>query len=1047
MRIRLLALWTILALIFVGAAIAQPPALVKDANTTHTGGTFQWPWSTEFVEMGGVSYFSVTDGIHGTELWRSDGTDAGTRLVRDVCPGACASAPRYLIAMGAHLYFAADDGEHGLELWKTDGTAGGTLLVKDAVPGLEGSNPAIPMELNGVLFYSAVASPQEGRELWRSDGTEAGTALFKEIHPGPAASNAAPLARLGGILLLAASEPDHGQELWRTDGTPAGTVLVKDIAPGSAHSNIPYGPPNPGDSLSAILGGRLFFSASDGTSGQELWASDGTEAGTVLVKDIHPGTLPSHPAVFVVFGGKILFRANTNALGAELWATDGTEANTTLVKEIRPGEFSSNPAELTALGPWVYFRANDGSLGAELWRTDGTEANTSLVEDIRPGSIGSFPSQLIAIGANLGFFADDGTTGLEPWKSDGTEPGTSQLADLAPGDAIFPTQPFSSISEVVGGLWYFRALDIDLDAEVYVSDGTPAGTHQLAEINDQTSAFQVEYTGMLFGANPMADLSGTLFYQADGGGTGAELWKSDGTEAGTAQVKEIFTDPEDVGSLPYEITPLGGSVLFSAIGDWAQGRELWISDGTEAGTALLKDLDITQGSPGGLPWWLTGAGGLVYFTTEFQAADQLWKSNGTPEGTVPVRETLPTSSDVSELTTVGNLLFYSATGHHGYELWKTNGTEAGTVEVADINPAGHSNPDRLTRVGNAVFFSADDGSSGRELWASSGAGAFQVKDIVPGAGSGIANTQDDVAFRFDHWATVTAPDTGRGKLLFPAQDGTAGEELWVSDGITLVTGRLRDIFPGPRSSEIHWLTSAGEQVYFVADDGTHGRELWVTNGTIPGTRLVADLFPGEGSSLPEQLKVVGRNLVFSAHTPDHGREPWVTNGDALGTRRLADLAPGPIPSSPVSFTLSGPWLYFAATDADTGFELYSVPQESVDGGLSFYTVTPCRLVDTRVGLGGTGLGTFDAAGLCGIPETAQAIVVNATVVNPSINGFLVLYPATSALTGTSSLSFNQGQDRANNATVRLGNGAFTAVALPEFDMSLHLVVDVSGYYE
>jgi len=1024
-----------------GSALAQPPALVKDANTTHTGGTFQWPWSTEFVEMGGIAYFSVTDGIHGTELWRSDGTESGTRLVRDVCPGACASAPRYLTVMGAHLYFAADDGEHGLELWKTDGTMAGTVLVKDAVPGLAGSNPANPMELNGFLFYSAIASPQEDRELWRSDGTEAGTALFKEIYPGPSGSYATPLARLGGILLLVAFDPDHGQELWRTDGTPAGTVLVKDIAPGPAHSNIPHGPSNPGDYPAVILGGRVFFNASDGTSGQELWASDGKEAGTVLVKDINPGSNPSHPAGFLILGGKILFRAGTDAQGSELWATDGTAANTTLVKEIRPGEFGSTPAELTGIGSWVYFRANDGSSGAELWRTDGTEANTSLVEDIRPGSIGSFPSQLNAVGTTLVFFADDGTIGAEPWKSDGTEAGTSQLADLAPGDAIFPTQPFSSISEVVSGLWYFRALDGDLDAEVYVSDGTPAGTHQLSEINDQTSSFQVEYMGMLFGANPMADLNGTLFYQADGGGTGAELWKSDGTEAGTGQVKDIFTVPEDVGSVPFEITPLGGSVLFSAIGDWAQGRELWISDGTDAGTSLLKDLDISQGSPGGWPWWLTGAGGLVYFTTESDGV--LWKSDGTPGGTVPVRETLPTATDVSELTAVGNLLFYAGKGHHGYELWKTDGTEAGTVEVADINPAGHSNPDRLTRMENFVYFSADDGSSGRELWVNNGITTGRVKDIVPGAGSGIAATQDDQAFRFDHWATA------RRKLFFLAGGADTGEELWVSDphGSTV---RVRDIFPGPRSSEIHWLTAVGDLVYFVADDGTHGRELWVSDGTNSGTRMVSDLSPGEGSSLPEQLQAMGQNLVFSAHTPDHGREPWLTDGFEDGTRRLADLAPGPLPSSPVSFTLSGPWLYFAATDAETGFELYSIPKESVDGGLSFYTVQPCRLVDTRSGgplTGGYEGYSFPAAGFCGIPETAKALAVNVTTVGASGHGQLLLFRSGTKFTAASSLPFVPGKDRACSAMIRLGDGAFKAVIIPEFNMSVHLVVDVNGYYE
>ncbi|MEA2560133.1 MAG: hypothetical protein QOH06_1637 [Acidobacteriota bacterium] len=1044
MRTRVLAL--VLPALFAGAALAQPPSLVKDVNTTQTGGTYQWPWSTDFVEMAGAAWFTVTDGIHGTELWKSDGTEAGTHLVRDICPGACASAPRGFIAVGSTLYFAADDGAHGHELWKSDGTVDGTVLVKDLVPGLMGANPFGLFELGGTFYFSALLETT-GRELWKSDGTEAGTVLVEDLWPGPGSSSPAPMARLGSVVLFAA-EDALGRELWSTDGTAAGTALVKDIHAGSGWSLFNDFPTFPGSQTFAVSGGRLFFAADDGTSGNELWVTDGTAAGTSLVEDIFPGTESSFPYSLVDLGGQVLFRADDGPDGAELWISGGTAANTSLVKDIRPAG-ASTPWELTVAGPWVYFRANDGVHGSELWRTDGTEANTALVKDINPSSTNFFSFYgLAAVGSTVVFLANDGATGIEPWRSDGTEAGTVPLADLNPGSGSSNSPFFSDLRKTIGGLWYFRAFDDEFDVEVYVSDGTPAGTRQLAEINTQTSAFQVEFTGMLFGANPMADLNGTLFFQASDGISGSELWKSDGTVAGTEQVADAFPGPG--GSGPFEITPLGSSVLFSAQGSVTQGRELWISDGTEAGTNLLMDLEPTGSTSGGWPWWLTPAGGLVYFTSDI-GNGKLWKSDGTPEGTLPVRDAAPASSAVTELTPVGSFLFYSGSGPDGYELWKTDGTEVGTVQVANIAPGtASSNPDRLTRVGSLVFFSADDGSSGRELWVSSGFGATRVKDIAPGAGSGIANTLDDQAYRFDHWAAATPTAEVRGKLLFPADDGTAGEELWVSDGTAAGTHRLKDVFPGPRSSEIHWLTAVGEWVYFVADDGTHGRELWMSDGTVLGTRLAADLFPGEGSSLPEQLKAMGHNLVFSAHTPDHGREPWVTNGDALGTRRLADLAPGPIPSTPISFTLSGPWLYFAATDAETGFELYSVPQESVDGGASFHTVTPCRLLDTRAGggpLSGSSPVTFDAAGLCGIPETAQALAVNVTAVDPSIPGSLTLFRAGTGFTGTTTLSFTPGRIRANNATVRLGGGAFSVVVIPELDMSVHLIVDVTGYYE
>jgi ELWxxDGT repeat protein len=1030
---RILAL--VLASLVSGAALAQQPTQVKDVNTTQTGGTWQWPFGTPFVEMGGVLYFTSSDGIHGTELWRTDGTAAGTRMVKDVCPGSCASWIFRLAAWGSALYFSADDGAHGTELWKSDGTEAGTVLVKDLTPGLAGSTPADFFEAGGDLYFSAFQEAT-GRELWKTDGTAAGTGLFVDLWPGAQTSFPRPMGRLGATVLLSASDAAHGLELWAFDGSPAGPTLVKDINPGAGGSLDDGWTDLPGYRSFLVAGSRLYFAAQDGTSGYELWASDGSEAGTVLVKDIEPGTDGSWPFSFAELNGLLLFRAYDVDHGYELWKSDGTEANTTLVKDIRSGSDSSNLWELTALGSWIYFRAFDGTHGNELWRSDGTEANTTLVKDVRPGPESGLslfgPSGFAVVGTTLTFFADDGTSGTEPWKSDGTGAGTTLLADLNPGtgSSMFDLYgPITDLRIVWGGRWYFRALGSGIDVEVYTSDGTPAGTQQLAEINTQTSAFEVGLFGSLFDARPLADRNGTLFFQASDGISGTELWKSDGTETGTEQVADIL--PGLNSSVPSEITPLGGSVLFSVSAD-----ELWISDGTEAGTSFLKDLDPGSSSGGG-PQSLTPFGGQAFFG----GGNKLWKSDGTYPGTLPVRDLPPTALSPAQLTPVGNLLFYTGEGPGGYELWRTDGTAAGTVQVADIAPGtASSSPDGLTRVGSRVFFSADDGSSGRELWVSDGISTWRVKDIAPG---GSSSTVQSWGFVPEAWATA------RGKLFFAADDGTAGAELWVSDGTEAGTFRLRDVFPGPRSPEIRWLTSAGERVYFAADDGTHGRELWVSDGTVLGTRLLSDLVPGEGSSLPEQLKAVGQNLVFSAHTPDHGREPWLTDGDQAGTRRLADIAPGPLPSSPISFTLSGSWLFFAATDAGTGFELYSEPADAVDGSADFYTVAPCRIMDTRQQGGPLAGGqprTFDAAGFCGIPETAQALAVNVTAVGPDGSGYLVLYRATTPLPGTSTLSFLPGSTRSNNAMVHLGGGAFTAVAYPE-SRTVHLAVDVSGYYE
>src|SRR5205807_2203121 len=168
-------------------------------------------------------------------------------------------------AVGGTLFFTASGSGTGTELWKSDGTAQGTVLVKDISAGPGDSRPMNLASGMGKLFFSA-SQPSTGREPWKSDGTEAGTVLVKDIYPGPGSSlgNSATgrPTEVNGILFFAAFRPDTGWELWKSDGTDAGTVLVKDIVPGA------------GDSLFGTswlsVNGTLFFSACHPETGCEL---------------------------------------------------------------------------------------------------------------------------------------------------------------------------------------------------------------------------------------------------------------------------------------------------------------------------------------------------------------------------------------------------------------------------------------------------------------------------------------------------------------------------------------------------------------------------------------------------------------------------------------------------------------------------------------------------------------------------------------------------------------------------------------------------------
>ncbi len=289
-----------------GGATAPRPAPSSSKTSTPAGGS---SFPLGLTDVGGTLYFSADDGTNGIELWRSDGTAAGTVLVKDINPGGGSSIPLELTDVGGTLYFRADDGTNGFELWRSDGTAAGTVLVKDINPAGGGSSPLGLTDVGGTLYFSA-NDGTNGIELWRSDGTAAGTVLVKDINPGGASSSPVELTDVGGTLYFRADDGTNGFELWRSDGSAAGTVLVKDINPAGGGSS---------PSFLTEVGGTLYFRADDGTNGIELWRSDGTAAGTVLVEDINPGGFHSSPDELTDVGGTLYFRANDGTNGAELW--------------------------------------------------------------------------------------------------------------------------------------------------------------------------------------------------------------------------------------------------------------------------------------------------------------------------------------------------------------------------------------------------------------------------------------------------------------------------------------------------------------------------------------------------------------------------------------------------------------------------------------------------------------------------------------------------------------------------------------------------------
>ncbi len=326
------------------------------------------------------------------------------------------------------------------------------------------------------------------------------------------------------------------------------------------------------------VGGTLYFTAADPTSGEELWKSDGTEVGTVQVSDIVPGLQGSQPRYLTAVGGNIYFLAfDATQSSRDLWKSNGTASGTTRVK-VLPG-FGAR--YLTNVNGAVFFRAGDFNTGYELWKSDGTEAGTAQLKDISAAPMGSNPSRFYNANGTLFFVANDAINGYELWKSDGTAAGTVLVKDIESG----PSGAFVSFAPPGGGeSWvnigstlYFKA---GMDTELWKSDGTSAGTQLVADINSGS-----------IGSDPrwLTNVNGTLYFMARNSAAGDELWKSDGTLAGTLLVKDIY--PGGFGSVPYSIANVNGTVYFSA-NDGVLGSELWKSDGTSAGTVLVEDLSL-----------------------------------------------------------------------------------------------------------------------------------------------------------------------------------------------------------------------------------------------------------------------------------------------------------------------------------------------------------------------------------------------------------------------------------------------------------------------
>jgi ELWxxDGT repeat protein len=439
------------------------------------------------------------------------------------------------------------------------------------------------------------------------------------------------------------------------------------------------------------------------------------------VKAIFPPSqmLPRYmqgPGYPVDFRGRLAFAANFEDGTRSLWVSDGTEAGTFALKTFPPAPppvFNVQVANLTPAGEQLFFTVDESASGHELWVSDGTATGTRLVKDITPGAASSSPRNLKALGSTLVFFRDvpgtDTTPGRsELWRSDGTSTGTVRVLDLGQGVEV------DWRSARAGNALVFFVRDAAGNVAAWRTDGTSAGTQLLHSISGPEGYSPLE----------VRSSNGLAFFTASGAG-GTTVWKSDGTRTGTVRLYTFAAD----GRYPAMLTAMGAHlyVTLSNPADQRLGLFRLRLDGVGGKEHVATLSNPYASQPDAMPYLnnFSATADRIYFEQAISTSGpaprdtQLWVTDGTKAGTRLLRRPLSLSDEYgSPITAVdsGLAFFVSYSETSGLEPWVTDGTVEGTRLLKDIAPTGGSVPGAFVRSGARVYFSAFDETQASQLW-------------------------------------------------------------------------------------------------------------------------------------------------------------------------------------------------------------------------------------------------------------------------------------------------------------------------------------------
>ena len=754
---------------------------------------------------------------------------AQINIVSDINTGTEGSLPKDFFEFKGELYFSAlisepfSNSSEELKLWKTDGTIDNTTQVDDiqlsdiffptenfifylkgqSIEKTDGTNTEVLTidftkfeyvvgAYGNYFYFTGPADPQNNndRALYKTDGTTTTTLMtFPEADDLEASNNEKNIYKFNDYKIIIYLTTDSlGREPYITDGTPEGTMLLKNITTDDDGT--------PSTNFHQINNFSVFK-----LGNKNLWASDGTENGTIKIKEFTGSNFLKIDFI-TAFNNKLYFGFNK-----QLWETDGTEAGTKMVFDNM-----NNDGRIVGI-------ANRGTdllilaqFGIHIF--DGTSNTTTRLNT--PNIAGIYAENQYKKAGNLVFFnADDKDEDTKLWSTDGTDSGTKPVNKFWPDKTI--PQTFQTINNklIFSSGNYSGNYDI---GELWVSDGTEAGTKLLKDINK---------TGNL-SSNPrfQIELNGKIYFASDDGINGRELWSTNGTT--TTMVKDIFSGIPSGN--PHDFYILNDKIVFKAYSE-NEGLELWITDGTSNGTVLLKDIN-----PNGDGFQNDGRSyvrlgnfkefnnELYFFADNGTNGMEIWKTDGTTAGTLMLKDANPginscyrRALDQRPKIVESNNQLYFYVGISGTEtnlnnrMWKTDGTPEGTILATSINDIAKNNnisPVILFDFNNRFYFYAREKATNKyELFRTDETnGIVKISDI--------------------NISLTTKLYPYKERIYFSRNDNMgAGNELWALEKDDSF-GLYKDIISDAHSSNPSILFQYNDYLYFNILNTNFRSELW-----------------------------------------------------------------------------------------------------------------------------------------------------------------------------------------------------------------------------